>query len=78
MGNWEAKIYINKEHKNTIKMTKLNPSLREIRKSCGDIFPNNDECYYFISKDKNIIKSEENFSVSDVCEELKNEKGKKE
>ena len=58
-------------------MTKLNPSLSDIRKSCGDIFPNNDKCYYFISKDKNIIKSEENFSVSDVCEELKNEKGKK-
>lgn len=56
-GNY-IEIYINNEYKKTLKI-KSSKKLKDIRNLCEDIIPK-DENYYFISKYKSIINTEEN------------------
>lgn len=60
-------IYINKERKGTIKSKDDFPSLTKIRESCKNIIPVDDH-YYFITKDNEIIKLEENYNTLDVLQ----------
>lgn len=51
-------IYVNNRYKKTLKI-KSNYKLKDIRNLCEDIIPK-DENYYFISKNKSIVNTEEN------------------
>lgn len=63
-GNWNAKIYLNEEIQTIIKV-KNQTSLKDIRKLCEEILPE-DEDYYFISRKNAIIRNDINFSAIDV------------
>ena len=58
-------IYINDDLKDTIKLKGNLPSLGQLRDSCKDIIPNNEK-YYFLSKNNQIIKLEDNYNIFDV------------
>jgi hypothetical protein len=62
MGNWEAKIYINETFKSSI-IVDNSTSLNEIR---NKINLNNNNDYYFISRNDGLIENEEGFNAKKV------------
>ena len=61
--------YINGENENGTEIkVKYSFTLKQIRDTCKDIIPKDDN-YYFISGNGSIIKNEENYKASDVLKE---------